>query len=340
MFGAVALVVRGGCNFTEKVLRAQTAGAIGVVVTDSVPSENWAILMSGGSDDETKAITIPSVFVSQQSGRELWRIVGGRMGVFVTLNSTGQIMLGGRADALEQLIVYLVVSLVLLAISGFCGLFLALGIQRCQRHYRTRALKALRTYRFRSDSAAAATAGAAAAAETAVGGTAGAAGAAGARAEGAVGPGGAAGVRVAARGAREYGDSGSPIAAAATAVAAAEGQGEAGGAVGDTLVTCAVCLDDYEEGDVLKVMPCGHAFHAACIDPWLRDKSGRCPMCKAEALSGRQRSAAAATNGGGGLEAIATDLILMTQENWRLWTWTAAVMTTAAVLRFAALEGR
>lgn len=45
--------------------------------------------------------------------------------------------------------------------------------------------------------------------------------------------------------------------------------------------TCAICLDGVEEAQTYKVLPCDHAFHASCIDAWLR-KQACCPVCKRE----------------------------------------------------------
>lgn len=57
---------------------------------------------------------------------------------------------------------------------------------------------------------------------------------------------------------------------------------------------CVVCLDCFHEGDEVRQLPCGHAFHRTCIDTWLIDKGrppatgtkvvrglARCPLCKA-----------------------------------------------------------
>ncbi|OEL16704.1 hypothetical protein BAE44_0022276 [Dichanthelium oligosanthes] len=44
---------------------------------------------------------------------------------------------------------------------------------------------------------------------------------------------------------------------------------------------CTVCLEEYEAKDVVRVLPaCGHAFHAPCIDAWLRQHP-TCPVCRA-----------------------------------------------------------
>ncbi|WJX20489.1 Receptor y region, transmembrane domain- and RING domain-containing protein 2 [Trifolium repens] len=50
--------------------------------------------------------------------------------------------------------------------------------------------------------------------------------------------------------------------------------------------TCAICLEDYCVGEKLRILPCCHKFHAACVDSWLTSWRTFCPVCKRDARTG------------------------------------------------------
>ena len=42
---------------------------------------------------------------------------------------------------------------------------------------------------------------------------------------------------------------------------------------------CAVCRCEYDDEDIVRILPCRHAEHAECLDQWLlRNRS--CPLCQ------------------------------------------------------------
>ena len=44
--------------------------------------------------------------------------------------------------------------------------------------------------------------------------------------------------------------------------------------------TCAICVEEFQAEEVVRVLPCSHFFHPNCIDPWLTEHSSMCPLCK------------------------------------------------------------
>ncbi|KAL8826612.1 MAG: hypothetical protein Q9191_003693 [Dirinaria sp. TL-2023a] len=50
----------------------------------------------------------------------------------------------------------------------------------------------------------------------------------------------------------------------------------------DNGLACSVCVDDFVKGQDIRVLPCNHKFHPECIDPWLLNVSGTCPLCRVD----------------------------------------------------------
>lgn len=117
--GNIAFVYRGTCEFGEKALRAQNAGAIAVVVINNVPG---TVPMGAGSQGGN--VTIPVVMISQENGQilrpylddgTLELFIGSKLGIFANdlgmnkgdiirpLNSATPSLLVPGADELQNM---------------------------------------------------------------------------------------------------------------------------------------------------------------------------------------------------------------------------------------------
>ncbi|ORY34630.1 hypothetical protein BCR39DRAFT_513675 [Naematelia encephala] len=45
---------------------------------------------------------------------------------------------------------------------------------------------------------------------------------------------------------------------------------------------CAICMDSFNRGDVVRILPCGHVFHKDECDEWLLKWRKLCPTCRAD----------------------------------------------------------
>ncbi|KID96784.1 Zinc finger, RING/FYVE/PHD-type, partial [Metarhizium majus ARSEF 297] len=57
---------------------------------------------------------------------------------------------------------------------------------------------------------------------------------------------------------------------------------------GDEHIGCSICTEDFTVGEDVRVLPCNHHFHPHCVDPWLVNVSGTCPLCRLDLRPGRQ----------------------------------------------------
>ncbi|KDP42229.1 hypothetical protein JCGZ_02959 [Jatropha curcas] len=61
-------------------------------------------------------------------------------------------------------------------------------------------------------------------------------------------------------------------------------------------LTCSICLEQVNRGELVRSLPCLHQFHTNCIDPWLRQQ-GTCPVCKFRMGTGWQESRESESDG-------------------------------------------
>jgi len=43
--------------------------------------------------------------------------------------------------------------------------------------------------------------------------------------------------------------------------------------------SCTICMDEFQPGDRVRILPCFHQYHVACVDEWLHQHPD-CPICK------------------------------------------------------------
>ncbi|KAM8975839.1 E3 ubiquitin-protein ligase RNF43 [Pelodytes ibericus] len=52
---------------------------------------------------------------------------------------------------------------------------------------------------------------------------------------------------------------------------------------------CAICLEEFAEGQDLRILPCCHEYHLDCVDTWLR-QNHTCPLCMYDILENDAQS--------------------------------------------------
>ncbi|KAH7180866.1 hypothetical protein DER46DRAFT_583875 [Fusarium sp. MPI-SDFR-AT-0072] len=60
---------------------------------------------------------------------------------------------------------------------------------------------------------------------------------------------------------------------------------------------CSICTEDFTVGEDVRVLPCKHQYHPACVDPWLINVSGTCPLCRYDLRPGKGHASAEADVG-------------------------------------------
>jgi len=201
-----ALVIRGGCQFDEKVRNAQNAGFKAAIVYDN--EDNGVLVSMAGSSSE---VDIYAVFISKASGEVLKKYSGqteAELWIIPTYeNSAWSIM----------------------AISFISLLAMSAVLATCFF---------VRRHQIRQD-------------------------------------------RARIPRAREFHGMSSQLVKAMPSLIFTKVQED-----NCTSSTCAICLEDYTVGEKLRVLPCRHKFHAACVDLWLTSWRTFCPVCKRDAKAG------------------------------------------------------
>ena len=70
---------------------------------------------------------------------------------------------------------------------------------------------------------------------------------------------------------------------------------------------CCVCISACRDGEEIRSLPCGHAFHRDCVDRWLVSCKQTCPLCRVYVADENRHPVAAKHTG---REALADDLVI------------------------------
>ena len=97
--GKVALILRGGNNFLDKLERAQAAGAVGAVVYNNVPGE--PIQMSAPPDTKPD-IKIPAVMINQELGERFAKSIAAEGSVQIQFHVADKVKEPERVDAITS----------------------------------------------------------------------------------------------------------------------------------------------------------------------------------------------------------------------------------------------
>jgi hypothetical protein len=54
--------------------------------------------------------------------------------------------------------------------------------------------------------------------------------------------------------------------------------------------SCSICLCEYERGEKVIGLPCGHLYHESCLDSWT-ESHVRCPLCNLDLMEGFEQPA-------------------------------------------------